>query len=143
MGATPDGLPAQFIGAGAFEPARNVSEIKSNKETSADPRMGTTPPTYPLDGRLGSLPNLCPQGNCAYVEDNHVNNMFFVAWGTADNSKSTGGDSLKTEASPLDVYYTRSEDYGDNYVKFPWVVSGESSLNYDETVWRYDIVAKR
>ena len=36
--------------AGAFEPARNISEIKSNKETSADPRMGTTPPTYPLDG---------------------------------------------------------------------------------------------
>jgi hypothetical protein len=137
MGTTPDGVTAQFIGAGAFEPARNVSEIKSNKETSADPRMGTTPPTYPLDGRDATLPIL------RFVEDDYVNNMFFVAWGTADNAKSTGGDSLKTEASPLDVYYTRSEDYGDNYVKIPWVIGGENSnAGYGETVWRYDYIAK-
>ncbi len=136
-------MSAQFIAAGAFEPARNVSEIKSNKDTSADPRMGTTPPTYPLDGTSPTLANLCPQGNCVYVEDNYVNNMFFVAWGTADNAKSTGGDSLKTEASPLDVYYTRSEDYGDNYFKVPWVIGGENSnLGVGETVWRYDYVAK-
>jgi hypothetical protein len=137
MGATPDGVPAQYIGAGAFEPARNVSEIKSNKHTSADPRMGTTPPTYPLDGRDATLPIL------RFVEDEYVNNMFFVAWGTADNAKSTGGDSLKTEASPLDVYYTRTENYGDTYFKVPWEIGGENSnLGYGETVWRYDYVAK-
>lgn len=139
MVTTPDGLSAQFIGAGEFEPARNVSEIKSNKHTSADPRMGTTPPTYPLDGtavdEYGELVNL------RFVEDEYVNNMFFVAWGTADNSKSTGGDSLKTEASPLDVYYTRTEDYGDNFVKFPWVIGGETSNQAGETVWRYGAVA--
>jgi hypothetical protein len=143
MVTNPDGVTAQYIGAGAFEPARNISEIKSNKETSADPRMGTTPPTYPLDGTSPTLKNLCPQGNCTFIEDNYVNNMFFVAWGTADNAKSTGGDSLKTEASPLDVYYTRSEDYGDSYVKIPWEIGGENSNEgYGETVWRYDHVAK-
>ncbi len=143
MVTTPDGVPAQFIGAGAFEPARNISEIKSNKETSADPRMGTTPPVYPLDGTDPALPNLCPKGVCVYEEDTYVDNMFFVAWGTADNAKSTGGDSLKTEASPLDVYYTRSEDYGDSYVKIPWEIGGENSNEgYGETVWRYDFVAK-
>jgi hypothetical protein len=143
MGTTDDGVIAQYIGAGAFEPARNISEIKSNKETSADPRMGTTPPTYPLDGTSPTLANLCPKGNCVYVEDTYQNNMFFVAWGTADNAKSTGGDSLKTEASPLDVYYTRSEDYGDTYVKIPWVIGGENSnQGYGETVWRYDYIAK-
>ena len=69
--------------------------------------------------------------------------MFFVAWGTADNSKSTGGDSLKTEATPLDTYYTRTEDYGDNYVKIPWEIGGENSnAGFGETVWRYDFVAK-
>ncbi|MGI9609387.1 MAG: choice-of-anchor O protein [Acidimicrobiia bacterium] len=137
MGATPEGVPAQFIGAGEFEPARNVSEIKSNKETSADPRMGTTPPTYPLDGRVATLPIL------RFVEDAYLNNMFFVAWGTADNAKSTGGDSLKTEASPLDLFYTRSDDYGDNYVKIPWVIGGDNSNEgVGETVWRYDFVAK-
>jgi hypothetical protein len=143
MVTTSDGVIAQHIGAGEFEPARNISEIKSNKETSADPRMGTTPPTYPLDGTSPTLANLCPKGNCVYVEDTYQNNMFFVAWGTADNAKSTGGDSLKTEASPLDVYYTRSEDYGDTYVKIPWVIGGENSnQGYGETVWRYDYIAK-
>lgn len=152
MGSTPDGVLAQYIAPGAFEPARNISEIKSNKETSADPRMGTTPPTYPLDGTLLTVPddgtsplvNLCPPGgDCVYPEDTYVDNMFFVAWGTADNAKSTGGDSLKTEASPLDVYYTRSEDYGDSFVKIPWVIGGENSnAGFGETVWRYDYIAK-
>ena len=91
---TSDGVKAQFIGAGAFEPARNLSEIKSNKETSADPRIGTTPLYNPVDGRDGALPIL------RFVEDEYIDNMFFVAWGTADNAKSTGGDSLKTEATP-------------------------------------------
>jgi hypothetical protein len=140
---TSDGVQAQHIGAGAFEPARNLSEIKSNKETSADPRIGTTPLVYPLDGRLATLPNLCPQGNCVFVEDTYIDNMFFVAWGTADNAKSTGGDSLKTEATPLDTYYTRSVDWGDTYLKIPWVIGGENSnAGYGETVWRYDYLAK-
>ena len=143
MGATPDGVPAQFIGAGVFEPARNVSEIKSNKESSGDPRMGTTPPVTPLDGTSPTLANLCPKGVCEYTEDTYVNNMFFVAWGTVDNEKSTGSSGVKAESGPLDIYYTRTEDYGDNYVKIPWVVGGENSnAGFGETVWRYDYVAK-
>jgi hypothetical protein len=143
MGATPEGVPAQFIEAGAFEPARNVSEIKNNHESSGDPRLGTTPPTYPLDGTSPTLAKLCPQGNCVYVEDTYVNNMFFVAWGTVDNAKSTGSTGVKAEAGPLDLYYTRSEDYGDTYFKIPWVIGGENSnQGYGETVWRYDFIAK-
>ena len=134
---TPDGLPAQYIGPGVFEPARNVSEIKSNKESSGDPRLGTTPPVFPLDGRDPALPVL------RFVEDEYVNNMFFVAWGTVDNAKSTGSSGVKAEAGPLDIYYTRSEDYGDNFVKIPWLVGGENSNEgYGETVWRYNYVAK-
>ncbi len=137
MGSTPDGVIAQHIVAGAFEPARNISEIKSNKETSADPRLGTTPLVYPLDGRDGALPEL------RFIEDEYVDNMFFVAWGTADNAKSTGGDSLKTEATPLDLFYTRSVDYGDTFLKIPWEIGGENSnAGYGETVWRYDYLAK-
>jgi hypothetical protein len=143
MGTSPDGLPAQFIGAGAFEPARNVSEIKNNHESSGDPRLGTTPPTYPLDGRLGTLPNLCPQGNCVFVEDNYIDNMLFVAWGTVDNAKSTGSTGVKAEAGPLDLFYTRTDNYGDTYLKIPWVIGGvNSNQGYGETVWRYDFIAK-
>ena len=137
MGTTPDGLPAQSIGAGAFEPARNISEIKNNKESSGDPRLGTTPPTYPLDGRDPTLPEL------RFVEDEYVDNMFFVAWGTVNNLKSTGSTGAKAESSPLDIYYTRSENYGDTYLKIPWVIGGENSnQGYGETVWRYDYLAK-
>ena len=89
------------------------------------------------------MANLCPQGDCVYVEDTYFNNMFFVAWGTVDNAKSTGSTGVKAEAGPLDLYYTRSEDYGDSYVKIPWEIGGvNSNLGYGETVWRYDFVAK-
>jgi hypothetical protein len=156
LATTPDGVPAQFIAAGAFEPARNVSEIKSNKESSGDPRLGTTPPTYPLDGTTATLENLCAKDQddvdedgdvdeviCEFVEDTYVDNTFFVAWGTVDNEKSTGSSGVKAESGPLDLYYTRSEDYGDSYVKIPWVIGGENSNEgYGETVWRYDFVAK-
>ena len=147
MGTSPEGLPAQYIGPGAFEPARNVSEIKSNKESSGDPRLGTTPPTYPLDGTYGSVicPKMGPAGSweCIFPEDEYFDNMFFVAWGTVDNAKSTGSSGVKAEAGPLDIYYTWTEDYGDNYLKVPWVVGGEnSSVGFGETDWRYDFVAK-
>jgi hypothetical protein len=147
MTTTLEGVPAQFIAAGAFEPARNISEIKSNHETSADPRMGTTPPTYPLDGRSSTLANLCPKVDgvveCEFVEDEYKNDMFFVAWGTADNVKTTGSTGVKSEASPLDVFYTRTTDYGDTYLKVPWEIGGENSNEgFGETVWRYEHVAK-
>jgi hypothetical protein len=134
---TPDGVTAHFIGAGEFEPARNVSEIGNNHESSGDPRVGATPPTYPLDGRVGALPIL------RFVEDEYVDNIFFVAWGTVDNLKSTGSTGVKAEGSPLDLYYTRSADYGDSYLKIPWVIGGtNSNQGYGETVWRYDFLAK-
>jgi hypothetical protein len=147
LSSSPEGLPAQYIGPGAFEPARNVSEIKSNKESSGDPRLGTTPPTYPLDGSYGDVlcPKMGPAGTweCIFPEDEYLDNMFFVAWGTVDNAKSTGSSGVKAESSPLDIYYTWTEDYGDNYLKVPWVIGGvNSSLGFGETDWRYDFLAK-
>jgi hypothetical protein len=144
MSYNPNGVMSQYIGPGQFEPARNVSEIGNNKESSGDPRVGATPPTYPLDGTTvnakGNLVNLCPSGptSCTYVEDEYVDNIFFVAWGTVDNPKTTGSEGAKPEGAPLDLYYTRTENYGDTYLKIPWVVNGTSSnLGYGETVWRY------
>ena len=125
------------IGAGDFEPARKVSQFDNNKETSSDPRVGATPPTYPLDGRDPGLPVL------RFVEDEYVDNVFFVAWGGGDNLKSTGGTAVTPEAPPTDLWYTRTEDFGDHYLKFPWVIGGvNSNQGYGETVWRYDFLAK-
>jgi len=145
MGTTPDGLTAQYIGPGLFEPARNISEIKNNHESSGDPRLGTTPPVYPLDGTTCTFQSdgTCVLANLRFVEDEYIDNMFFVAWGTVDNAKSTGSTGAKPEAAPLDVFYTRSMNYGDTYLKIPWVIGGvNSNQGYGETVWRYDYLAK-
>jgi len=145
----------EFLGvplaAGEFEPARNVSQIGNNKESSGDPRLGATPPTYPLDGTQGTPTNLCPKmgaagtWECIFPEDEYVDNVFFVAWGTVDNAKSTGSTGVKAEASPLDIFYTRTADYGDTYLKLPWNVNPQgNSQNWDqnELVYRYDYLAK-
>jgi len=128
-------VTGDHIAAGMFQPAMKVSEFDNNKETSSDPRVGATPPTYPLDGRDATLPIL------RFVEDEYVDNIFFVAWGAGDNLKSTGGSAVTPEAPPTDVYYTRSEDFGDHFLKIPWEVNGESSNFAGETVWRYQRLA--
>ena len=122
-------------GPGVFEPAKQVSQFNNNKNTSSDPRVGATPPVKPLDARDAALPIL------TFVEDIYVNNIFFVAWGSGDNLKSIGGTSETPEAPPEDLYYTRTEDYGDHYLKIPWVINGTNSNYYGETEWRYDYLA--
>ncbi len=129
-------VTGEYIAPGAFQPAIKVSEFDNNQETSADPRVGATPPVPPLDGRDSALPVL------RFMEDEYLNNIFFVAWGAGDNATSTGGATVTPEAAPTDVYYTRSVDYGDHYLKIPWVVGGENSnQGYGETVWRYPRLA--
>ena len=77
-----------------------------------------------------------------FVEDIYVNNIFFVAWGSGDNLKSTGGTTETPEAPPEDVYYTRTQDYGDHYLRIPWVIGGENSnQGVGETVYRFDYLA--
>jgi len=84
-----------------FEPARKVSEFDNNKETSSDPRVGATPLVYPLDGRVATRP--VPR----FIEDEYVDNIFFVAWGDGDNLKSTGGTTITPEESTLNAPWFR------------------------------------
>lgn len=129
---------AIFVPAGSFEPARNISNFPNNKQTSGDPRVGATPPVRPLDGTDPSLPEL------EFVEDIYRNNIFFIAWGANENVTSTGGETITPEAPPKDVYYTRSEDYGDSFLQVPWNVNpngSSDSFAQGELVWRYDFLA--
>jgi len=129
---------ALYIPQGEFEPARNISNFPNNKQTSGDPRVGATPPVRPLDGRLADLPEL------EFVEDTYVNNVFFIAWGANENVTSTGGETITPEAPAKDVYYTRTADYGDSFLKIPWNVNplgSSDNWEQDELVWRYDFLA--
>lgn len=64
-----------------------------------------------------------------------------MAWGTGDNIKLTGSGDEGGEAAPPDLYYTRSENFGDTYLKVPWKVNGENSNQAGETVRRYERLA--
>jgi len=70
-------------------------------EPSSDPRVGATPLVYPLDGRVASRP--VPR----FIEDEYVDNIFFVAWGDGDNLKSTGGTTITPEESTLNAPWFR------------------------------------
>jgi hypothetical protein len=126
---------AVFYPAGEFEPARNISEIGNNKESASDPRIGGLPEILPVDGTV------MPRVPIQYDEDIYEDGIYFAAWGTADNEKFTGGGDIGGEIAPLDVYYTRTSDWGDTYLKVPWDVNGTNSNQYGETVWRYQKIA--
>ena len=133
-------MTAQFIGAGAFEPARNVSEFNNNKETSSDPRVGTTPPTYPLDGtRDGELCRI-PALRRGQVRRQHLLRRLGHRGQRQVHRRrqpQDRGAAHSTSTTPA------REDYGDHYLKIPWVIGGENSnLGVGETVWRYDYLAK-
>lgn len=130
---------ATLIPAGAFEPARNISMIRNNKETSSDPRIPSTPPVPSLDGRDGALPVF------RLAEDFYSDEKLWVAWGTGESVIATGGNAVIPEAPPLDIYYTRTDDWGDSWMKVPWNVNPQgNSENWEqnELVWRYDWLAK-
>jgi|GEM_PF-1456756 len=130
---------AELLAAGTFEPSRNISEIQNNKETSSDPRLPSTPLVPSLDGRDPTLPVY------RLDEDYYQDERFWLAWGTGESVIASGGNAIIPEAPPLDIYYTRTADWGDSWLKIPWNVNPQgNSPNYEqnELVWRYDWLAK-
>lgn len=95
-------------GAGEFEQARNLSQLTGNKETILDPRYSPTggikmlPITDKLDVGGGTLP---------YADDAERDpSKFFIVYETGDNTTVDVG-----EAIPMDLFYSRSENWGDDY----------------------------
>lgn len=97
--------------AGAFEPARNLSQLVGTKLTVLDPRFSGTKATP-------SLPSICLTkdditGECLtylYADDEHDPSKFFITFEVGDNSTVAEG-----EATPLDMYYSRAFNFGDDY----------------------------
>lgn len=94
-------------GAGEFEQARNVSQLVGNKITVLDPRYS------PSGG-----PRMFTEISTDYVgapaapyeDDIRDPSMFFIVYETGDNTTVAEG-----EAVPLDLFYSRAYDWGDDY----------------------------
>jgi hypothetical protein len=92
-------------GPGEFEQARNVSQLVGNKITVLDPR-------YTPSAGLKMLPisDLKAIGFTGYDDDVRDPSKFFVVYETGDNTTVAEG-----EAVPLDLFYSRAYDFGDEY----------------------------
>lgn len=98
------------LAAGDFEPARNVSQLTSNKETVLDPRYSPT--------NIGTQSDvnrvLQADGTYAFyqpypLDDTRDPSKFFAVFETGDaTTVEVGG-----EADPLDLFYSRATVYGD------------------------------
>ena len=94
------------FGAGQFEQARNVSLLTGNKITILDPRY--TPTSGLAQVKIEDLLEL----GVEIEEDDAVRDpsKFFIVYETGDNTTVAEG-----EAVPLDLFYSRGYDFGDDY----------------------------
>jgi hypothetical protein len=141
-------------GPGEFEQARNVSRLTGTKVTVLDPRYSPSGGMLKLDYK--SL--LCDPEldgiweNCGYTDDASAPypeeirdpSAFFATFETGDNTVV----SVETGASPLDMYYSRASNFGDDWDaqdvcnlgdgEEPWYPSTSVSCGDGETDLRWD-----
>jgi hypothetical protein len=89
---------------GDAEPPRNVSNLRNNRVTVAEPRLVKTP---------GTITN--PDGtSTAYPEDIWNKDVYQLAYGL-DFNQNTLPDGVEYPKLPLDIYYSRTMDKGQRY----------------------------
>jgi hypothetical protein len=102
--------------AGGNEQARNITQHQRMKVTTLDPRYAPTPASITED----CLDNLgledtglwrCDDASVDYDSDVRNPSRYFMVFETGDNSTVALG-----EAEPDDLFYSRAEDFGDDYV---------------------------
>jgi hypothetical protein len=96
--------------AGQFEQARNVSQLTGSKVTVLDPRY--SPTTRTINTAWVSTASL-PAGFTApaYPDDTRDPSRFFMVYETGMSSAYDAG-----EAPPLDLFYSRAVNWGDQYL---------------------------
>jgi hypothetical protein len=127
--------------AGAAEHARNVTQHKSMGDTTLDPRYSATRGSI-TDGCLDNLDLTdttgwsCDDTSTYYDTDVRNPSRYFIAYETGDNTTVAVG-----EAEPLDLFYGRAENFGDDYTV--WTETDTDSPNPEDcypTV-SYDVLA--
>lgn len=89
--------------AGAAEQARNVTQIKSMRTTTLDPRYAATVENITSNLFAQGIPNI-------NNEDIRDPSRYFIVYETGDNTTTSEG-----EPEPLDLNYSRGVMFGDHY----------------------------
>jgi hypothetical protein len=114
--------------AGGNEQARNVTQHSRMRVTTLDPRYAPTPKTIEdgcvdaLDPTIDTSVMTCDDGSTEHDSDLRNPSRYFMVFETGDNNTVVVG-----EAEPLDLYYSRAESFGDDYV-----VWTETDTGYDD-----------
>jgi len=93
---------------GAAEQPRNVTQHKSMRFTTLDPRYAATSGSITSDLFAYGIPNYDITGE---YEDIRDPSRYFIVYETGDNSTTQYG-----EPEPLDLFYSRAINFGDDYV---------------------------
>ncbi|MCP3938779.1 MAG: hypothetical protein GY708_25810, partial [Actinomycetia bacterium] len=93
--------------AGAPEQARNLSQLIGTRLTVLDPRFT---PTISSIGEDADGDGVIEVGETLYDDDLRDPSKFFATFEVGDNTTVALG-----EATPLDMYYSRATDFGDEY----------------------------
>jgi hypothetical protein len=105
--------------AGAAEHARNVTQHKALRITTLDPRYAPTKATIEdgctdglfVDDTVITDIFTCDDLSVDYDSDLRNPSRYFMVYETGDNTTVEVG-----EAEPLDLFYSRAEGFGDDYV---------------------------
>ncbi|MCU7830607.1 MAG: hypothetical protein KZQ85_16230 [Candidatus Thiodiazotropha sp. (ex Myrtea sp. 'scaly one' KF741663)] len=103
--------------AGGAEHARNITQHQAMRITTLDPRYAPTPASIEAgcvetdDLTIDDAVMTCDDLSSEHDSDLRRPDRYFMVFETGDNTTVTEG-----EAEPLDLFYGRAINYGDDYV---------------------------
>jgi hypothetical protein len=117
--STEDSHVCTFVAAGLPEQSRNVTQHKSMRVTTLDPRYSPTIAGMPTEGDL-------PWALFEPLDPTDLRNPSrnFVVFETGDNTTVAVG-----EAEPLNLDYGRAELFGDHYTVWTEIDTGFSTID--------------
>ncbi len=137
--------------AGKFEPARNLSLLRNNKESVIEPRVVGTPGTIvavkDTSSPYYSSAMVKVTDGYAFKEDVQDTSSFWITYGTEDNVDTNIGsyddEGDEFSAGPLDLYYTYSKNKGEDfYTYFKTINEDSDGNNAGDIVEVWDWLAK-
>jgi hypothetical protein len=119
---------------GAFEQARNMSQLTNAKSSVIEPRV-VSPPAGKVIDYAGV--------ESTRAEDIFNGNVVYLAYGTSTNPRKDPVTGEQADAVPQDLSYTFTQDQGETFVLDEWEVNPDSDGTYaGQTVTRWGYLAK-